>query len=580
MAKKPKARLGRRGRPFAGKLNEENKGLVAQTLANPASFAELFLWPRVVKDVDTGPTLYMKQRQFLEECADALATSFGDTDVGGHTPGPPGRVALMAANGSGKTARCLPALIIWLFHLFPLAKIKVTSGAWTQVETQIWPAIEQFRSRFTETQRPGGLVYKWKWYETPYIEIVEHRNGMPSGRKGFMACITTNDPGRAEGDHGELPEQPLIWIVDEAKTSQAWLKKVLVGRIRPQLLVLMSSPGHEDGWFYEAMRKDESYRRIELWAEDCAHISRDEIKQIKDDWKDFPAFAESILGHNFMPLVEDSVINGPALDECIANPPERKETGEVHAFCDFGWSSGRGESVLAVRRGNVVKIEAAFHADHLVASPKNPTPGICETFIAHFERLGLPASAISGDAGGGGKLVLDELDRLGWCLTRVDNGQPASDDRYENTGAEIWYEASKAITSRAVVLEIDQRTRGQMLNRKRVTKGGKEKLCIESKEHMVKDRGVQSPDRADAVFGCMMPHGGYASGLLKAVVSCAPPDSQPDWQKNPTGMRLPWENGAIPGLAAPIDVESVVERARMVPTRYELMVLAEKAKSG
>ena len=578
-------RHGKRGRPRkvdkaaailgAGgqRAEDDHPGMtLAKAAANPADFAELILWPRFVDGVDRGETLYAKQRQFLEVCASELGKSFGNTNDGGRRPGPPGRVALMAANGGGKTARCLPALVIWLFHIWPLAKIKITSGAWTQVETQIWPALEQFRARFTQTSPGDGFSYAWKWYETPYIEVAQFKGNAPSGRKGFLACITTNDPGRAEGDHGELPDQPLIWIVDEAKTSAQWLKKVLVGRIRPQLLVLMSSPGHEDGWFYEAMRKDDSYRRVELWAEDCSHISPDEIKQIKDDWKDFPAFAESILGHEFMPLVEDSVINGPALDECIANPPKREETGDVHAFCDFAWSSGGAENTMALRRGNVITLPVAFHNDHLVASPKNPTPGVCETFIAHWQRLGLEAHQISGDEGGGGKLVMDALDTMGWCLTRVNNDGVPSNERYGSTGSEIWYEGSKQITARTVVLDIDQKTRGQMLNRKRVTKAGKEKLYIESKPDMAK-RGVQSPDRADAVFGAMMPHGGFSSGLIKAAVAVNASKESPGWQNTALSARQPWDRlGAPEGDV--IDVFASVSRE---PSRYELLMLAEKS---
>jgi hypothetical protein len=237
----------------------------------------------------------------------------------------------------------------------------------------------------------------------------------------------------------------LVWIVDEAKTCASWLKGVLVGRIRPNLLILMSSPGYEQGWFYEAMRKEEGWnvsappkeasrrvgwRRVEIWAEDCGHIPPAEIEQIKKDWADFPAFAESILGHNFMPLVEDAVINGPALDELLANPPKEEITGDVHAFCDFAWSNGGAENVLALRRGNVVTIEATFQCDHLIRSPKNDTPGLCERFIEEFERLGLSPSQISGDEGGGGKLVMDAFDACGWSLNRVSNDTPPSNARY------------------------------------------------------------------------------------------------------------------------------------------------------
>lgn len=256
------------------------------------------------------------------------------------------------------------------------------------------------------------------------------------------------------------------------------------------------------------------WKKIEINWDDCPWITEDQKEQARKEFAGQPDFLNSVAGYDFMPLVEDAVINGKALDECLANPPERKQFGEMHAFCDFAWSGAGNENVVALRRGNVLSIEKAFHCAHLISSVKNPSLGICEIFIAEFLRIGFTpstSSQISGDEHGGGRLVMDELDRMGWYLNRCNTMAAANDpDHYDSVGSEIWYEAGKHITLKTFILPNDQIFRGQALSRKRIY-SNRGKLAVESKERMLKDRGIPSPDRADAVFGAMMPGGGYGA---------------------------------------------------------------------
>ena len=86
----------------------------------------------------------------------------------------------------------------------------------------------------------------------------------------------------------------------------------------------------------------------------------------------------------------------------------------------------------------------------------------------------------------------------------MNNGAaPRNCEHYANLAAEMWFEAAKKIAQREIILPNDDDLRAQMLDRKRVPHA-KGKLAVESKSDM-KRRGVGSPDRADAVFGAMMP---------------------------------------------------------------------------
>jgi len=188
----------------------------------------------------------------------------------------------------------------------------------------------------------------------------------------------------------------------------------------------------------------------------------------------------------------------------MANPPVEQRARNamganaagVKAFCDFAWGGDGDENVLAYRDGNIVTLEETFRADNLHA--------ICGQFIAAFIRLGLKPHQIDGDEGGGGKLICDQLAAMGWRINRVNNGAaPRSSGHYANLAAEMWFEGAQKIARREIILPNDDDLRAQMLDRKRVP-NARGKLALESKSDMRK-RGASSPDRADAVFGAMMP---------------------------------------------------------------------------
>lgn len=260
-----------------------------------------------------------------------------------------------------------------------------------------------------------------------------------------------------------------------------------------------------------------SFRAITITADDLPHISKEEIDKVRKQFEGYPEFADSVLGYGFLPLVQDAIINGKALEDVMANPPKQREGNDHHIFCDFAWSGSGDENVVARRVTNVITIEATFHCGHLLQTARDSSPGLVDRFEEAFLRIGLStvdSHLISGDEGGGGKLVMDALENRGWYLNRVNNGFPASDpEHYASTGAEMWYEFGKMITARSVILPNDRTLKSQLLNRKR-KRNDKGKLAVETKEEM-RLRGVNSPDRADAVVGCALPVGGLvSSGIM------------------------------------------------------------------
>jgi hypothetical protein len=125
--------------------------------------------------------------------------------------------------------------------------------------------------------------------------------------------------------------------------------------------------------------------------------------------------------------------------------------------------------------------------------------------LKKWEReYGVKPEEVSGDGDGLGGPMVWRIQELGFPINDYHGGsRPRFEDRYQDSWTEAWSVGAGRIKQCAIILPKDQEFRGQVLGRKtKLMSSGKMKL--ETKEEMRK-RGLQSPDEADAVLGCMMP---------------------------------------------------------------------------
>ena len=421
----------------------------SEVLGTPDGFATAML----------GMQLYPKQREVLA----AL--------------GPEGSViSFRSCNEGGKTKRVICAAVLWHLTMFPKGQIISTSGSYRQIKDQLLPSLHAYSNRFPQ----------WTFLHTPRIET--------ESVNCFWEGFSTNDAGKFEGHHADT-DAPLMIIVDEAKTVKDDIFQA-IERCKPTRLLIASSPGYAEGEFYRSQTTNRKfYQTFIQRASDCPHWKPEDISKLRDKWgAEHPLF-KSMVEADFMESVADAVVDLKALEDLLADPPNERR-GDRKAFCDFAWGSDGDENILALRDGNLVTLESCFRADNLHA--------ICGRFVSEFTRLGLRPHEVDGDEGGGGKMICDQLAAMGWKINRVNNGDaPKYSDHYANLAAEMWNEGALQIARREIILPDDDDLRAQMLDRKR-TPNAKGKLAVESKRDM-KARGVSSPDRADAVFGCMTP---------------------------------------------------------------------------
>ena len=396
------------------------------------------------------------------------------------------KVAMKAANGSGKTAVVAASAVLWHMMRFPKSLTITTAGVWRQVEDQLWPSLRQY----TATLGDGWRVTS---------NEIEHQNG--SRAIGF----STNDSGKFEGWHRQGPSDNLMMIVDEAKTVPDAIYEA-IARCQPSRLLIMSSCGGPSGAFYRAFTKEASFWSTHsVTAFDCPHIPKDWIDEQTEKWGIEHPLVRSMIYGEFMDLgSENLVIPYNSVQGCYQSPPVRNKKGRV-AFCDF--AAGGDENVLCVREGNEILPMKCWK--------ERNTMDAVGRFIMEFRKHGLEADQIYADAGGLGIPMCDALAEAGWVVNRVNNGSRAYDDRhYGNRGAEMWYESARIIEKCEVRLPEDDILVEQLTTRLGKT-NSKGKLMLESKDDL-RSRGVSSPDRADALVGCLASGGINNSAVAKS----------------------------------------------------------------
>ena len=378
-------------------------------------------------------------------------------------------VALRAANGSGKTQNVAAPLILWHCACFPNSQVVTTAGVYRQVKEQLWGSLRSHRDK---------LGSGWSINQTDITA--------PNGSRAVG--FSTEDAGKFEGWHNDN----LFMIVDESKSVSDEIF-MAIERCQPTRLLLMSSAGTTTGEFANAFLSRKSfYSNHTVTSYDCPHLGSEWIQTQIEKWGRTHPLIRSMI---FSEFIDDGgvgyVVARADIVECLENPPKH-EDGVPLVFID--WAAGGDENVMAFVRGNKVT--------DLVCWRDKDTMAAAGRAISEIRKRGVPFDRVWADDGGLGHPINDALAKSGVGIRRVLNNTRSYDPQhYANLGAELWYDASRLIQKKEVILLDDEVLIEQMASR-RSTYTAQGKLALESKEDM-RSRGLGSPDRADAALSAI-----------------------------------------------------------------------------
>jgi phage terminase large subunit len=380
------------------------------------------------------------------------------------------QTAAACANFTGKTSTVFPIAALWTLYNFPRARVMYLSATGAQVRNQFFACLDRFRSR------PALAGYQW--LET------EVRN--PHG--GFLFGRATDAGGHLEGIHNQV-DSPAALLVDEAKSIADNVLDALE-RCTTSYRLFMSSTGAAFGGFYSiCTAKTHRWKTFRIPSSMCPHVDPAAIEADRENLKD--SVFRIKHGAEWLYDAGDSMISLEHIRALIDNPPTFAP-GPTSAFCDF---AGAGdESVLATCNGNRAEIVDAWRSRDTMQSVGK--------LLTLFRKLNLQGYQIGGDEGYGHQLM-DRLQEEGFFLQRINNGSPAKRaDIYFNLSAEWWSSVGQLIERRQITIPNEEKLIAQLTSRRKLYDSkGRERL--ESKADL-KARGVESPDRADALIGAVM----------------------------------------------------------------------------
>lgn len=403
------------------------------------------------------------------------------------------KVSVRSGQGVGKTGvESIAAL--WYLTCRPYPRVVATAPTLQQLNDILWSEIAKWKNR------SPLLDILLEWTKTRiYMVGFEDR--------WFAVARTATRPENMQGFH----EDYMLFIADEASGIADNILEAILGTLSglENKLLMCGNPTRTSGVFFDSQNKDRAdYKTHKVSARNSKRTSQENIAMLERKYgKDSDVIRVRVDGE-FPKAEADSFI--PLEFAELATQSNIAITGsQLHLGVDVA-RFGDDETVIAPRIGlKVFGLNCYNKQDTMVTAGwvlniarqyQDSFPQIQEVFI----------KVDDSGVGGGVTDRLNEVnaeDGLGYYIVPINNGSKSDDEHYDNKGTESWATVRELLEENfsghmqgndlEVELPNDDKLISQLTTRKyRMTSKGK--IALERKEDM-KKRGLQSPDRADAV---------------------------------------------------------------------------------
>lgn len=405
-------------------------------------------------------------------------------------------VSVRSGQGVGKTA-LEAVLALWFLTVFPFPKVVATAPTRQQLHDILWAEIAKWQTR------SPLLESLLKWTKTKiYMRKYEER--------WFATARTATKPENMQGFH----EDNMLFIVDEASGVADPIMEAILGTLSGpnNKLAMFGNPTRTSGVFYDSHNRDRHhYRTHKVSSMDSSRTSKKNIEMLLDKYgRDSDVARVRIFGE--FPRAEADTFIPLEIVELAVNSDYRHS--EQTTIGDLGVDVarfGNDETVIASRIDNYVfplktyrKLDTTATTGYVLKAAKDMMKE-----NEHLKEIYIKVDD-SGVGGGVTDQLREQIKEQGLpfeVFPVINNGKADDDEHYENVGTEQWAvlrdvlneNFSKHMQGEAIEMHLpdDEKLVSQLTTRKyRMTSRGK--IALERKEDM-KERGLQSPDRADAV---------------------------------------------------------------------------------
>lgn len=388
--------------------------------------------------------------------------------------------SIRSGHGVGKSAM-LSWAILWYTTCFFPCKVPCTAPTKHQIEDVLWGELALWRRRMKV-----GLA--------DMFEVTSERMYLKAAPDECFAVARTarkENPDALQGFHSEN----IMFVIDEASGVEDEIFQPLEGALSTPgaKSVMCGNPTKCRGYFYDSHHRNRAqFNTMKVSCLDSSRVAQAYVDKMKAQYgEESNVYRVRVLGE--FPL-EDADVMIPL---SIVEPAINREVEVVPVRPIWALDPARyGEclNALAKRKGNhLLEPIRTWGQASLMA-----TVGRVVEEYEDTDPKDRPHEIIV-DVCGLGAGVVDRLLELDLPVRGINAGEAAprrEAKRLSNMKAYLWWKAREWFQSQAVCIPRDEYLIGEMVDvHFALTSSGK--LQVESKRDML-DRGVPSPDRADA----------------------------------------------------------------------------------
>lgn len=406
-------------------------------------------------------------------------------DIAGYT-----KVSVRSGHGVGKTS-VEAIVLLWFLSCFRFPKVIATAPTRQQLNDILWSEVEKWRSK-------SPLLQELLTWTKTYVYMKGYE------KRWFAVAKTASEPENMQGFH----EENMLIIVDEASGVEDAIMEAILATLsgKNNKLLMCANPTRTTGTFYDSHNRDRGmYKCHRVSSLDSARTNKENIASFIRKYGEHSNVVKVRVYGDFPAQEDDVFLPLPLIEQSVINELDTEKIYKITMGVDVA-RYGDDETIIATNAGGDIDIPVVRHGQSLMTTVGDIVMQYKRLIKEYPNYKGVITVNIDDTGLGGG--VTDRLEEVKeeerlrrLEIVPVNFGskppQDGSEDRYQDISTYMWATLKKLMENREVRIVNDEELVAQLSVRKySITSTGK--IMLESKKAM-KDRGIKSPDRGDAV---------------------------------------------------------------------------------
>lgn len=430
-------------------------------------------------------------------------------DIAGYT-----KVSVRSGHGVGKTS-VEAIVLLWFLSCFRFPKVIATAPTRQQLNDILWSEVEKWRSK-------SPLLQELLTWTKTYVYMKGYE------KRWFAVAKTASEPENMQGFH----EENMLIIVDEASGVEDAIMEAILATLsgKNNKLLMCANPTRTTGTFYDSHNRDRGmYKCHRVSSLDSARTNKENIASFIRKYGEHSNVVKVRVYGDFPAQEDDVFLPLPLIEQSVINELDTEKIYKITMGVDVA-RYGDDETIIATNAGGDIDIPVVRHGQSLMTTVGDIVMQYKRLIKEYPNYKGVITVNIDDTGLGGG--VTDRLEEVKeeerlrrLEIVPVNFGskppQDGSEDRYQDISTYMWATLKTLMENREVRIVNDEELVAQLSVRKySITSTGK--IMLESKKAM-KDRGIKSPDRGDAVvLSCYSQNKIYSTFVEKAEAIIIP----------------------------------------------------------